>query len=537
MHRLCSLLLVVLAGAPAVAAEKDLSFQLRYRKETKPGSGRFHALHRAETWKPSQTAIIVCDMWDLHHCLNATRRGAELAPRMNKVLKAARKRGVTIIHAPSSCMAAYKNHPARKRAMSVTKAKNLPKEIAKWCHRIPAEEKGVYPIDQTDGGEDDDPAEHKAWAAKLKKMGRDPRRPWKKQTDLLDIQDTDYITDNGVENWSILEANGINNVILLGVHTNMCVLGRPFGLRQMARNKKNVVLMRDMTDTMYNPKRKPYVSHFTGTDLIVAHIEKYVCPTITSDQLIGGTPFRFKNDKRPRLTIVMAEREYRTNETLPKFALKYLGKHFSIEYVHANPKERHIIPGLVPAVKNADVLWISVRRRVLPSEQLAAIRAHVKAGKPIIGIRTASHAFCIKNGSSKAPKGHDAWPEFDAQVWGGHYTGHHGGKFKPTVRIADAAEGHAILNGVNPAKFTCGGSLYKTRPLGKRTRALLIGTITNQPSEPVAWTNKPKTGQRAFYTSLGYISDFKSADFNRFLRNAVYWTAGVKVSNKVPAGF
>ena len=79
----------------------------------------------------------------------------------------------------------------------------------------------------------------------------------------------------------------------------MCVLGRPFGLRQMAKNGKKVVLVRDLTDTMYNPKRWPYVSHFAGTDLIVAHIERYVCPTITSDQLLGGKPFRFNNDKRP----------------------------------------------------------------------------------------------------------------------------------------------------------------------------------------------------------------------------------------------
>jgi hypothetical protein len=76
----------------------------------------------------------------------------------------------------------------------------------------------------------------------------------------------------------------------------MCVLGRPFGLRQMAKNGKNVVLMRDMTDTMYNPKRAPFVSHFKGTELIVEHIEKFVCPTITSDQMIGGKAFRFKGD-------------------------------------------------------------------------------------------------------------------------------------------------------------------------------------------------------------------------------------------------
>jgi hypothetical protein len=54
--------------------------------------------------------------------------------------------------------------------------------------------------------------------------------------------------------------------------------------------------MRDMTDTMYNPKAAPYVNHYKGTALIVEHIEKFVCPTITSDQIIGGKEFKFKAD-------------------------------------------------------------------------------------------------------------------------------------------------------------------------------------------------------------------------------------------------
>ena len=111
-------------------------------------------------------------------------------------------------------------------------------------------------------------------------MGRNPAAPWKSQTDKLTIDDdADYISDNGEEIWSVLEDRGIDNVILMGVHLNMCVLGRPFGLRQMAKNGKNVVLMRDLTDTMYNPRQAPYVSHFTGTDRMVEHVERYVCPT------------------------------------------------------------------------------------------------------------------------------------------------------------------------------------------------------------------------------------------------------------------
>ncbi len=129
-------------------------------------------------------------------------------------------------------------------------------------------------------------------------MGRNPGMPWKKQSDLITIDpQRDYITDRGDEVWKILERNAIKNVILTGVHLNMCVLGRPFGLRQMVRNEKHVVLMRDMTDSMYSPQSWPYVDHFTGHDRVLAYLEEHICPTITSDQFLGGEPFRWKADQ------------------------------------------------------------------------------------------------------------------------------------------------------------------------------------------------------------------------------------------------
>ena len=172
---------------------------------------------------------------------------------------------------------------------------------------------------------------------------------------------------------------GIARVMLVGVHTNMCVLGRPFGLRQMAKNGKQVVLVRDMTDTMYNPARAPYVSHFTGTELIVEHIEKWVCPTITSDQILGGQPFQFKQDTRPHLVVVTAEREYETNRTLPKFCLEQLGKDFRVSHIFANAEERNDLPG-IEVLQDADVLLLSVRRRVLPPHQMVRIRDFIESG-------------------------------------------------------------------------------------------------------------------------------------------------------------
>lgn len=291
--RLCCVALLVIPAC-TYADETNFKFTLRSRIEDK---GAFSIESKAQTWPAKKTAVIVCDMWDAHHCLNAVRREEQMVPRMNEFLEKARANGAFIIHAPSSCMDAYKDHPARKRAQAAPKAGNLPKDIGEWCKQIPAEEKGKYPIDQTDGGEDDDLVEHEAWHAKLTARGRNPKAPWKSQHAGLTIRGEDAISDSGVEVWNLLDERRIDNVILVGVHTNMCVLGRPFGLRQMAKNGKNVVLVRDLTDTMYNPKRWPNVSHFDGTRLIVEHVEKYVCPTITSDQLLGGKEFRFKGDE------------------------------------------------------------------------------------------------------------------------------------------------------------------------------------------------------------------------------------------------
>jgi nicotinamidase-related amidase len=268
---------------------------LTLRKRVADGDA-FKIIDECVVWSATGSAIIVCDMWDTHHSYNAVKRVEEMAPRMNAVIEKARGMGMLIIHAPSSCMEPYKNHPGRKAAKDAPKAKNLPKDIDVWCNKIPAEEKGKYPIDQADGGCDSDPIEQEKHKQALIKLGRDPGSPWKSQIAVLKMHDNDIISDSGSEIWNVLEARGITNVIVLGVHTNMCVLGRPFGLRQLVKNGKTVVLMRDMTDTMYNPKSRPYVNHYKGTELVVEHIEKFVCPTITSDQIIGGKAFRFKAD-------------------------------------------------------------------------------------------------------------------------------------------------------------------------------------------------------------------------------------------------
>ena len=308
MTRATTLLLTSLLLAPIGSSvdepARKFSLKLRTSKMAAAEPDRQpypEQLEQPQTWNAAETAVIVCDVWDRHHCLNAVRRMEEFLPRLQQVLDEARRRGAIIIHSPSDCMPAYENHPARQRATAVPAAANQPPEIRFWCSQIPAEEQAMWPIDQSDGGEDDDPTEHARWAAQLTAEGRNAALPWKSQHPGIQIDAAkDYISDRGDEVWNILESRRIRNVILTGVHTNMCVLGRPFGLRQMARAGKQVVLVRDLTDCMYNPKRWPYVDHFTGNDYVISHVEQFVCPTITSDQIVGGAAHRSRYDQRPR---------------------------------------------------------------------------------------------------------------------------------------------------------------------------------------------------------------------------------------------
>ncbi|ODT99691.1 MAG: hypothetical protein ABS79_04195 [Planctomycetes bacterium SCN 63-9] len=496
---------VVRAEAASTASGKPLVLHARSRIPNPNDPKAFLIKDEVLNWDPARTAIIICDMWNQHWCKGATRRVGEIAPAMNATVAAARAQGVLVIHAPSSCMEPYKDHPARKRAQTAPRAAGTPAEIEAWCHKIPSEEKGTYPVDQNDGGCDDGPQCPQG-------------SPWKSQISTIEIKDEDAISDSGQEIWNLLESRGITNVMLVGVHTNMCVLGRPFGLRNMVRRGKNTVLIRDMTDTMYNSRQWPYVNHIEGTARVVEHIEKFVCPTIASTDLTGDSAFAFEPDSRPRAVFVIGDDEYKTETTLPKFAAQELEpRGIRCTFAIAPEKDKNNFKG-AEALADADLLFVSARRRAPTTSQMDAIRKHISLGKPVIGIRTASHAFDTRG---KAPAGHAEWTTFDPDVLGGHYTGHHGNGIKPKVTLARGAEAHPILKGV-ALPIEGQGSLYKTSPLAASARMLLVGEIPDKAPEPVAWVNVTEKG-RVFYTSLGHPGDFEIPAFRRMLRNATFW--------------
>ncbi len=270
----------------SVLASDGLTLDLRTRT-----AGNNETTVEKVVWKPENTALIICDMWDDHWCKSAARRVDELVPALNETVKAARQQGVFIIHAPSSVVDFYNNSPQRSLAQSVPFAKppiklsTAPRWGTTWCWPD-ADHEGVLPIDDSDMG------------CSCQGEKCEVRDAWSRQNKLIEIAPGDAVTDDGQETFNLLADRKIDNVILCGVHLNMCVLGRPFGIRQMVKLGKNVALMRDMTDTMYNPDRPPGVDHFSGTDLVVEHIEEFWCPSFSSTDITGEPAFVFAEDRR-----------------------------------------------------------------------------------------------------------------------------------------------------------------------------------------------------------------------------------------------
>lgn len=491
---------------PLALGAETLSLPARSRAATSPGSGEGRVVEQNLRWDAAKTAIVVCDMWDKHWCPSATERVAEMAPRMNEVLKAAREKGVFIIHCPSSTLDFYKDHPARKRAIAAPKVETaIP--LLGWCNLDPAKESGL-PIDDSDEGCDG--------CATCEPYGA-----WTRQIATLEIHDEDAITDSA-EAYYLMRERGITNVVVMGVHANMCVLGRPFSIRQMRNQGQNVVLMRDLTDAMYNSYAAPYVNHFRGTELIVEHIEQYWCPSITSAAFLGGEPFRFRADQPPKVVFLIGEDEYKTWETLPKFARQLVGwRGLETVVIQQGADNKNDFPGFAEAMTGADLLVVSVRRRALSKENLELIRKHLDRGKPLVGIRTASHAF--------DPRGEDvgkgsSWPEFDAEVLGGNYHNHRANGTKTHVRLPENGDVHPVLSGVNLEGLIGHGSLYMNSPLQGSASPVLMGSIPDQPAEPVAWTHAyGSRNAKVFYTSFGHEDDFANSEFRRLLLNGMLW--------------
>jgi nicotinamidase-related amidase len=233
-------------------------------------------------WEDANVAVVICDMWDATQCVSAARRVLEMAPRVHEVAARLRQTGALIVHSPAGCMGYYAGTPARNRAQQATPVTScVPVDWQAWD----ASREAPLPPSLAD----DSPCSCQPDGLPCT-LGGAPY-PWTHQTEAIEIAPMDAVTDDGNELLALLEERDIRDVVVMGVHANRCVLSRPYGIRQLVYCGKRPVLCRDLTDSYHRDSR----GHRWGNEQIIAHIERYWCPSVTSDQLVGGAPFQFQS--------------------------------------------------------------------------------------------------------------------------------------------------------------------------------------------------------------------------------------------------
>lgn len=256
---------LVVVSSGGTGSEIHLIMRKQIQNHESPST--WNEVNFDESVTPARTAILITDMWDKHWCHGATERVGKIALRMEPLLAKARAAGILIIHAPSETMDFYAGTEGRRLAQS---APHFDPPAGAPLGNFP------LPIDDSNGGCDT--------------PGDTEHRAWSRETPLLTIAPGDVLSDSGTEIYNVLRQRAIGTVFYMGVHANMCILNRSFGIRQMDQWGMHCILVRDLTDVMYEPSSRPFVSHAAGTELVIEYIEQHWAPTVTSAQMMQALP-------------------------------------------------------------------------------------------------------------------------------------------------------------------------------------------------------------------------------------------------------
>lgn len=263
-----------------------------------------------------------------------------------------------------------------------------------------------------------------------------------------------------------------------------------------------------------------------------------------------------------RVVLISGDEEYRSEQILPQLGrilARHHGFHCTVLFAidphdgTINPIITDNIPGL-KSLEKADLMVISTRFRDLPDEQMRHVVHYVKSGRPVVGLRTATHAFRIAKEKTYAKwswdySGDDFRQGFGRQVLGETWINHHGhhGHESTLGIVASAQRGHPIVRGIADGEIWGPTDVYQVRlPLPPTCQPLVLGQVLsgmhptdppvvgekNQPMMPIAWTNTPTVGAggptRVFTTTMGAAQDFSSVGLRRLVVNACYWCVGLQ---------
>lgn len=261
-----------------------------------------------------------------------------------------------------------------------------------------------------------------------------------------------------------------------------------------------------------------------------------------------------------QIVLVSGDEEYRSEECLPQLGKILSQRHgfrctvlFPIDpdTGEIDPNRNDNIPGL-EALDAADLMIIATRFRDLPNDQMKHIVDYVESGRPIMGLRTATHAFNLSQDSAY-PSYHWQHAEtmggFGRNVLGETWISHHGDHGRQSTRgiVVDSQAAHPILRGIKSGDIWGPTDVYGVRlPQPEGCQPLVMGQVVsgmkvddpplegdkNNPMMPVAWI-KSFTGTagkkaRVFTTTMGAAQDLQSAGVRRLLVNATYWSVGLE---------
>ncbi len=238
--------------------------------------------------------------------------------------------------------------------------------------------------------------------------------------------------------------------------------------------------------------------------------------------------------ERPHVVFVVGDDEYRSEYSMPMIARILETQHgmrTSLASSQPTPQTQKNLEGL-EVLKTADLAVFYLRWRELPDHQLRHILDYLNSGRPIVGLRTTTHAFRYPKGSP-----HEHLNDgFGIDVVGQKWIRHHGHLSTTEVSTIPEQASHPILRGVERA-FHGRSWLYVVDPLHGDCTPLLMGKAVNPAGgkdfgpHPVAWTKTYK-GARVFFTTLGHPDEFKDLPMRRLLVNGIYWALG----KDVPSG-
>jgi nicotinamidase-related amidase len=497
------------------------SFKLNVQRRDEQGN----LIRETVTIKPAKTAAFVIDMWDYHPDVTFLERAKHIIPSFNQTLRALRKLGIQVVHAPADGIENkdplplrkvrqpnWADTPQRKAVLAIPSQEAPPKipyepPMPPWHYTgtcecspdLPCRKKGL-------------PWDTQKWNVMANKD--------------VELAETDLIGDanNEAEAINIMESRGYDTIIYLGIASNMCLPQyRMFGLHHTRRRGYRVFFVSDAVEAItgngYDADLEmpdPDLFPAKGSAIVQRHLEKYGGPSFLSRQLLQLANMNpLDQDNRKHIVFVIAEDSCDTQQTLPAFAKEFLEAKFRCTFCYTTPERKNSIHN-IDALYDADLLVLSMERRFLPAWQMDRLARFIfDADKPLVALRPSVVAFADEAGRKSAGRGRVIWNNFNREVLGCHFLGtcNSNSEVGFVVKPVPQYLSHPIMSGLERMKLNTKNPLYRVMPLALTATPLLMTERQGVESDQmIAWANT-SYDSRVFYTSLGCPDDFDNSDF------------------------